>query len=72
MTRQKTREEERQEYVIQQIIKLTSFWTIDMWHDLRNVFIPDYYEIRQKTNRPQFNEWKLKMVKEYNTLIEKI
>ena len=27
---------------------------------------------RQKTNRPQFNEWKLKMVKEYNTLIEKI
>lgn len=70
--KQKTREEIRQEYVIQQIIQSTAFWTIDMWHDLRNVFIPDYYEIRQKTYRSEFNEWKLKMVKEYNRLIEKI
>ena len=66
--RQKTREE----YVIEQIIQSTSFWTIDMWHDLRNVFIPDYYEIRQNKYRAEFNEWKLKMVKEYNKLIEKI
>jgi len=55
--------------VVNEIIKRTSFWNIDMWYDFRNVFIDNYYELN-KFPRDEFNEWKLKRIIKYNSFIE--
>jgi len=66
-----TRQEIKERYVVDEIIKRTSHWNLDMWYDFRNVFIPDYYEIRLTSSRVEFNEWKLYRIKVYNTFLVK-
>lgn len=64
-----TAAQQKAEFIVLDIIKQTSHWNIDMWYDFRNVFIPNYYELRSHPNRILFNEWKIKQITKYNRLL---
>ena len=63
--------EQKERYLISEIIRQTEKWNIDMWFDFRNVFIPNYYEISINKGL-EFKEWKLKQIKQYNRLLEQL
>lgn len=66
-----TKSQQKAAFIVLEIINQTSHWSVDMWYDFRNVFIPDYYELRMHPNRSVFNEWKIKQIIKYNNLITK-
>ena len=63
--------EQKERYIISETIRQTERWSIDMWFDFRNVFIPNYYEISINKSI-EFKEWKLKQIKQYNRLLEQL
>ena len=63
--------EQKERYLTSETLKYTNHWSIDMWFDFRNVFIPNYYEISINKSL-EFKEWKLKQIKQYNRLLEQL
>jgi hypothetical protein len=63
-----SKQESRESYVIDEIIYNTRLWEVPDWYKFRNVFITNYYELRLSEKRADFNEWKIKKIKEFNLL----
>jgi hypothetical protein len=69
MTKSENAAEIKAQMIVLQIINATKQWTVDMWFDFRNVFHPDYYDTKASLSKRSFNEWKIKEIIKYNSLL---